>query len=146
MSEFDQVLYEDNRTNRMHEALNLVPLPPSSLLPLSFYLFFISLLLSAHLSAHAYTLSFSFSIRFHFVSTRLFSALTCLFVQFKEICLSKWFMKSTIVLFLNKADLLEKKLKEGKSIVTAFPEYKGTFHSLLADILVLNNDNSSPRP
>lgn len=26
ISEFDQVLYEDNRTNRIHEALNLVRL------------------------------------------------------------------------------------------------------------------------
>jgi len=68
LSEFDQVLYEDLKTNRMHEALNL----------------------------------------------------------FREICLSKWFLKSTIVLFLNKSDLLEEKLKEGKNITVAFPEYKGS--------------------
>jgi GTPase SAR1 family protein len=68
LSEFDQVLYEDNKTNRMHEALNL----------------------------------------------------------FREICLSKWFLKSAIVLFLNKSDLLESKLKEGKNIKAAFPDYKGS--------------------
>jgi GTPase SAR1 family protein len=67
MSEFDKTLYEDNVTNRIHEALKL----------------------------------------------------------FKEICTSKWFSSSAIILFMNKSDLFQKKLLEGKSITTAFPEYTG---------------------
>jgi len=67
ISEFDQVLYEDNKTNRLHEAFNL----------------------------------------------------------FREICLSKWFLKSTIILFLNKSDILEAKLKAGKSLKVCYPDYGG---------------------
>lgn len=67
ISEFDKVLYEDNSTNRMHEALKL----------------------------------------------------------FQEICVSKWFTNSTIILFLNKEDILRQKLKEGKNISEAFSDYKG---------------------
>jgi len=67
ISEFDQVLYEDSRTNRIHEALHL----------------------------------------------------------FREVCTSKWFVRSALVLFLNKADLLAQKLKAGKSITSAWPDYTG---------------------
>lgn len=68
ISAFDQVLYEDNKTNRMHEALKL----------------------------------------------------------FHEICQSKWFSSTAMILFLNKEDLFKEKLKSGKSIKTAFPEYSGS--------------------
>jgi GTPase SAR1 family protein len=67
ISEFDQVLYEDNKTNRMAEALKL----------------------------------------------------------FHEICQSKWFSKTALILFLNKSDIFAEKLKGGKSIKIAYPEYTG---------------------
>jgi len=66
ISEYDQTLYEDNVTNRMHEALKL----------------------------------------------------------FHEICTSKWFSNTSIVLFLNKSDLFKRKLASVKSISIAFPEFK----------------------
>jgi len=65
ISAFDQTLYEDNITNRMHESLKL----------------------------------------------------------FQEICTSKWFSSTSLVLFLNKSDIFKFKLAEGKSISTAFPEF-----------------------
>jgi len=68
ISAFDQTLYEDNTTNRLHEALKL----------------------------------------------------------FHEICMSKWFTNTAIILFLNKDDLFRKKLERGKNINVAFPEYKGS--------------------
>jgi len=67
LSEFDQVLYEDNVTNRMHEALKL----------------------------------------------------------FHEICQSKWFTYTAMILFLNKSDLFAEKIKAGKAIKIAFPDYNG---------------------
>jgi len=67
LSEYDQVLYEDNVTNRMHEALKL----------------------------------------------------------FHEICQSKWFTYTAMILFLNKSDLFAEKVKSGKSIKIAFPDYSG---------------------
>jgi len=67
MSEFDQVLYEDGTTNRMHEALKL----------------------------------------------------------FHEICQSKWFTYTAIILFLNKSDLFAEKIQAGKSIKQAFKDYTG---------------------
>jgi guanine nucleotide-binding protein G(i) subunit alpha len=66
ISAFDLTLYEDNITNRMHEALKL----------------------------------------------------------FHEICTSKWFTTSSIVLFLNKSDIFRTKLADGKSISITFPEFK----------------------
>jgi len=68
MSEYDQVLYEDSATNRMHEALRL----------------------------------------------------------FHEICQSKWFTYTAIILFLNKSDLFAEKLRAGKSIKIAFKDYTGS--------------------
>jgi len=43
---------------------------------------------------------------------------------FHEICTSKWFTSTSIVLFLNKSDIFRIKLAEGKSIAAAFPEFK----------------------
>jgi len=67
ISSYDQVLYEDNKTNRILEALKL----------------------------------------------------------FHEICQSKWFTSTAMILFLNKDDLFREKIKQGKSIISAFPEYTG---------------------
>jgi len=66
MSEYDLNLYEDDRTNRMHESLKL----------------------------------------------------------FKEIANTKWFMNTSIILFLNKKDLFMEKIKR-VDLSCAFPEYKG---------------------
>jgi guanine nucleotide-binding protein G(o) subunit alpha len=66
ISEYDQYLYEDENTNRMHEALNL----------------------------------------------------------FDSICNSRWFAKTSLILFLNKCDLFAEKIKK-VPITTAFPDYSG---------------------
>jgi GTPase SAR1 family protein len=66
ISEYDQVLYEDENTNRMHEALNL----------------------------------------------------------FEEICNSRWFRETAMILFLNKRDLFAEKIVK-VSLRTCFPDYDG---------------------
>jgi GTPase SAR1 family protein len=66
LSEYDQVLYEDDDTNRMEEALNL----------------------------------------------------------FDEICNSRWFKKTSVILMLNKRDLFAEKIKK-VSLKTAFPDFPG---------------------
>lgn len=66
MSEYDLNLYEDDRTNRMHESLKL----------------------------------------------------------FKEIANTKWFLNTSMILFLNKKDLFAEKIKK-VSLTVAFPEYTG---------------------
>lgn len=66
LSEFDQLLYEDNETNRLEEAL----------------------------------------------------------VLFDEICNSRWFKDTAIILFLNKRDLFEEKLRV-KRLKDSFPQYDG---------------------
>ena len=66
LSEYDQVLYEDESTNRMHESLRL----------------------------------------------------------FDSICNNKWFVNTSIILFLNKKDLFQEKIKRS-SLTICFPEYTG---------------------
>jgi GTPase SAR1 family protein len=66
ISEYDQVLYEDENTNRMVEALNL----------------------------------------------------------FEEICNSRWFRKTSMILFLNKRDLFADKITK-VPLTVCFPEYDG---------------------
>ncbi|KAI6225710.1 Guanine nucleotide-binding proteinG(O) subunit alpha [Aphelenchoides besseyi] len=66
MSEYDQVLHEDETTNRMHESLKL----------------------------------------------------------FDSICNNKWFTETSIILFLNKKDLFEEKIKKSP-LTVCFPEYNG---------------------
>ncbi|PAA59630.1 hypothetical protein BOX15_Mlig015690g1, partial [Macrostomum lignano] len=66
MSEYDQVLHEDETTNRMQESLKL----------------------------------------------------------FDSICNNKWFTETSIILFLNKKDLFEEKIKRSP-LTTCFPEYCG---------------------
>jgi len=69
ISEYDQVLYEDERTNRMTETLRL----------------------------------------------------------FDEICNSRWFTDTSLILFLNKRDLFAEKIKK-KPITCMFSEYEGDPH------------------
>jgi len=66
LSEYDKQLYEDETTNRMHEALKL----------------------------------------------------------FKDICNTKWFADTAIILFLNKKDLFEKKIPH-VPLSVCFKDYKG---------------------
>lgn len=66
LSEYDQVLYEDETTNRMTEALNL----------------------------------------------------------FDEICNSRWFRETSMILFLNKRDLFQQKILK-VNLNVCFPEYDG---------------------
>jgi guanine nucleotide-binding protein G(o) subunit alpha len=66
LSEYDQVLYEDEKTNRMHESLRL----------------------------------------------------------FDSICNNSWFEYTTFILFLNKKDLFEEKLKY-RPLTFCFPKYRG---------------------
>jgi len=44
---------------------------------------------------------------------------------FKEICNSKWFRKSEMILFLNKDDLFQEKLRAGISLSECFSREKG---------------------
>jgi len=67
ISEFDKTLYEDNKTNRIHEARKL----------------------------------------------------------FHEICQSKWFTQTAMILFLNKDDLFRDKIISGKSIKICFDDFPG---------------------
>lgn len=43
---------------------------------------------------------------------------------FDSICNSKWFVETSIILFLNKKDLFEEKIKRS-SLNICFPEYTG---------------------
>jgi hypothetical protein len=66
ISEYDQTLYEDEKENRLHEALRV----------------------------------------------------------FESVCNNKYFFKTAMILFMNKIDLFEQKVKS-ISIRTCFPEYSG---------------------
>ena len=43
---------------------------------------------------------------------------------FEQICNSKWFTKTSMILFLNKIDLFQTKLRYS-SVSSYFPEFKG---------------------
>ena len=50
---------------------------------------------------------------------------------FDSICNNKWFTDTSIILFLNKKDLFEEKIKKS-SLTVCFPEYTGSiiiFHN-----------------
>jgi len=87
LSEYDLKLYEDETTNRMHEALKL----------------------------------------------------------FKDICNTKWFVETAIILFLNKKDLFEKKIQK-VPLKVCFEDYTGpqTFSEAsqyITDQFLSQNDN-----
>jgi len=46
---------------------------------------------------------------------------------FDQICNSKWFQKTSMILFLNKIDIFQAKLKYS-SVSHYFPDFKGNFH------------------
>jgi guanine nucleotide-binding protein G(i) subunit alpha len=45
---------------------------------------------------------------------------------FDSICNNKWFVETSIILFLNKKDLFEEKITKS-SLTICFPEYPGKF-------------------
>ncbi|KHJ93486.1 g-protein alpha subunit [Oesophagostomum dentatum] len=75
LSEYDQVLLEDDSTNRMQESLQL----------------------------------------------------------FRQVINNKYFVNTSVILFLNKKDLFEKKIGHGRSLRIAFPNYRGQRLSLFFD-------------
>lgn len=48
---------------------------------------------------------------------------------FDSICNSKWFVETSIILFLNKKDLFEEKIQRSP-LTICFPEYTGELSSL----------------
>lgn len=46
---------------------------------------------------------------------------------FDSICNSKWFVETSIILFLNKKDLFEDKIQRSP-LTICFPEYTGELH------------------
>lgn len=48
---------------------------------------------------------------------------------FDSICNNKWFTDTSIILFLNKKDLFEEKIKKS-SLTICFPEYTGRSSSI----------------
>ena len=44
---------------------------------------------------------------------------------FDSICNNKWFVDTSIILFLNKKDLFEEKIRKSP-LTICFPEYSGT--------------------
>jgi len=93
MSEFDKVLWEDNRTNRIHEARKL----------------------------------------------------------FHEICQSKWFTDTALILFLNKDDIFREKIAAGHSIKICFADFPGpdTYENslkFLRDKFISVTDPSTGKP
>lgn len=53
---------------------------------------------------------------------------------FDSICNSKWFMDTSIILFLNKKDLFEEKIKRSP-LTICFPEYTGLFRIIQIKLL-----------
>jgi guanine nucleotide-binding protein subunit alpha len=48
------------------------------------------------------------------------------FMLFESICNSKWFINTSIILFLNKNDLFKKKLLKS-NVKDYFPDYRGLY-------------------
>jgi len=64
---------------------------------------------------------------------------------FKEICNSKWFTETSVILFLNKKDLFAEKIRRVDLRIT-FPEYNGGLHyenavTFIKDKFLAQNEN-----
>ncbi|KAE9412423.1 hypothetical protein Angca_007099, partial [Angiostrongylus cantonensis] len=44
---------------------------------------------------------------------------------FRQVVNNKYFVRTSVILFLNKKDIFEKKIRHGRSLKIAFPQYKG---------------------
>jgi len=60
---------------------------------------------------------------------------------FDEICNSRWFVDTDVVLFLNKTDLFKEKLKK-KDLSVCFPDYKGGQNYEVASKFILDKFKS----
>jgi guanine nucleotide-binding protein subunit alpha len=49
------------------------------------------------------------------------------FMLFESICNSKWFINTSMILFLNKVDLFKSKLSRS-AIADYFPDYRGNIY------------------
>jgi len=58
---------------------------------------------------------------------------------FDSICNNKWFTDTSIILFLNKKDLFEEKIKKSP-LTVCFPEYSGMPHQCVVYVLSLFGD------
>lgn len=67
---------------------------------------------------------------------------------FDEICNSKWFKQTSMILFLNKRDLFEKKISQGIPISAYFKDYNGGADNVEKSTLhirtAFENKNRSP--
>lgn len=62
------------------------------------------------------------------------------FMLFESICNSKWFVNTSMILFLNKVDLFQEKIIKSP-ITDNFPDYQGkrkTHHEREIDLVTLN--------
>lgn len=68
---------------------------------------------------------------------------------FDSICNSKWFKKTSIILFLNKTDIFREKIEHNHLLSETFPEFKGanTYQQasqfLLQQFLALNKESET---
>jgi guanine nucleotide-binding protein G(i) subunit alpha len=67
---------------------------------------------------------------------------------FKEICNTKWFVNTSMILFLNKKDLFEEKIKK-TDLKVCFPEYNGgcdfeAASSFIRDTFLAQNETKKP--
>lgn len=61
---------------------------------------------------------------------------------FRTIITYPWFQNSSVILFLNKKDLLEEKISYSH-LVDYFPEFDGTKRSEIVHSLVVRSDESA---
>lgn len=63
---------------------------------------------------------------------------------FDSICNNKWFTDTSIILFLNKKDLFEEKIRKSP-LTICFPEYTGNYicHYYLTELSVISLENKS---
>lgn len=58
---------------------------------------------------------------------------------FDSICNNKWFTETSIILFLNKKDLFEEKIKKS-SLSVCFPEYTGSWSEVCLSPLLFEQN------
>ena len=61
---------------------------------------------------------------------------------FDSICNNKWFTDTSIILFLNKKDLFEEKIKKSP-LVVCFPEYTGALKQTIPFIYARHRNYST---
>ena len=77
---------------------------------------------SPWVSAQYNICQFIYVIAFFFFQNRMQESLKL----FDSICNNKWFTDTSIILFLNKKDLFEEKIKKS-ALSVCFPEYTGNY-------------------